>query len=191
MLCREALVRADVSEELIAFIIRVTRIGELGTTLAVTSNRSTLRRISISSRLASQGVTSQKTAFIKEFLFPTLPTDNLQVGVLTLFWKAYSYSIYRIKVKRAYKLCARLDTSHHGPPHAFRDSWGCWKVSYQAPTVRWWSASSLSGVAHTQGFLPVPTGNNAVDWNVACTEATQLAPLYLYIRYWEHRSGRV
>jgi hypothetical protein len=35
--------RTDVSEELIAFIIRVTRIGELGTTLAVTTNRRTLR----------------------------------------------------------------------------------------------------------------------------------------------------
>jgi hypothetical protein len=40
-----ALVRTDVSEELNAFFIRVTRIGELGTRLAVTSNRRTLRRI--------------------------------------------------------------------------------------------------------------------------------------------------
>jgi hypothetical protein len=39
-----ALVRTDVSEELCASIIRVTRIGEIGTTLAVTSNRRTLRR---------------------------------------------------------------------------------------------------------------------------------------------------
>jgi hypothetical protein len=38
MLRRVALVRTDVSEELSASI-RVTRIGELGTTLAVTSNR--------------------------------------------------------------------------------------------------------------------------------------------------------
>jgi hypothetical protein len=38
MLRRLALVRADVSEEPIASIIRVTRIGELGTTLAVTSS---------------------------------------------------------------------------------------------------------------------------------------------------------
>jgi hypothetical protein len=44
MLRRVALVRTDVSEELIASFIRVTRIGELGTTLAVTSNRRTLRR---------------------------------------------------------------------------------------------------------------------------------------------------
>jgi hypothetical protein len=32
------LIRTDVSEERIASIIRVARIGELGTTLAVTSN---------------------------------------------------------------------------------------------------------------------------------------------------------
>jgi hypothetical protein len=44
MLCRVALVITDVSEELSAFFIRVRRIGELGTTLAATSNRRTLRR---------------------------------------------------------------------------------------------------------------------------------------------------
>jgi hypothetical protein len=38
-----ALVRTDVSEELSASIIRVTRIGELGTKLDVTSSRRTLR----------------------------------------------------------------------------------------------------------------------------------------------------
>jgi hypothetical protein len=37
VLRRVALVRIDVSEELSASIIRVTRIGEPGTTLAVTS----------------------------------------------------------------------------------------------------------------------------------------------------------
>jgi hypothetical protein len=42
MLHRVALVRTDVSKELSAFFIRVTRIGELGTTLAVNSNRRTL-----------------------------------------------------------------------------------------------------------------------------------------------------
>jgi hypothetical protein len=41
MLRRVALVRTDVSEERSACFIRVTRIGELGTTLAVTSNRRT------------------------------------------------------------------------------------------------------------------------------------------------------
>jgi hypothetical protein len=43
MLRRVALVRTEVSEELSASIIRATRIGELGTTLGVTSNQRTLR----------------------------------------------------------------------------------------------------------------------------------------------------
>jgi hypothetical protein len=38
MLRRVALVRTDVSEELRACVIRVTRIGELGTTIAITSD---------------------------------------------------------------------------------------------------------------------------------------------------------
>jgi hypothetical protein len=44
VLHRVALVRTDVSQELSASLIRATRIGELGTTLAVTSNRRILRR---------------------------------------------------------------------------------------------------------------------------------------------------
>jgi hypothetical protein len=42
MLRRVAVVRTDVSEELIASIIMVTRINELGTTLVVSNNRSTV-----------------------------------------------------------------------------------------------------------------------------------------------------
>jgi hypothetical protein len=40
MLRRSTLVRTDVSDELSASFIRVTRIGELGTTLAVDSYKS-------------------------------------------------------------------------------------------------------------------------------------------------------
>jgi hypothetical protein len=61
MLRRVALVRTDVSEEPSAAFIMVTRIGELGTTLAVTSNRRTLRRF----LQEPNGVTSQKTPFFK------------------------------------------------------------------------------------------------------------------------------
>jgi hypothetical protein len=42
MLRRVALLRTDISEELSTSFIRVVRIGELGTTLAVNSNRRTL-----------------------------------------------------------------------------------------------------------------------------------------------------
>jgi hypothetical protein len=45
MLRSVALVRTDVSEEPSASFIRVTRIGELGTTIAATSNRRTQRAL--------------------------------------------------------------------------------------------------------------------------------------------------
>jgi hypothetical protein len=47
MVRRVALVRTEVSEERSASIIMVTRIGKLGTRLAVTSNRRTLQRNTI------------------------------------------------------------------------------------------------------------------------------------------------
>jgi hypothetical protein len=54
MLRSVTFVRADVSEELSASFIRVTGIGELGT-LAVTSNRRTLRRNTDSCHLDEGG----------------------------------------------------------------------------------------------------------------------------------------
>jgi hypothetical protein len=61
-----ALVRTNVSEELSTSFIRVTRIGELGTTLHITNNRIRLRR--------NFFVTSQKTPF---FIVPAVKTSNL------------------------------------------------------------------------------------------------------------------
>jgi hypothetical protein len=61
MLRRVALARTDVSEEHIASIIRVKGISELGTTLAVTSNRRTLRRNAILVTLISLLVCCLKT----------------------------------------------------------------------------------------------------------------------------------
>jgi hypothetical protein len=65
MLRREALVKTDVSEEPSASFIRVTRIGELGITLAATSNRRTLRRNVRRFLQESHGVISQKTPLFK------------------------------------------------------------------------------------------------------------------------------
>jgi hypothetical protein len=45
LLRRVTLVRTDVSEELSVSFIRVTKIGELGTTLALTSNRPKLQLV--------------------------------------------------------------------------------------------------------------------------------------------------
>jgi hypothetical protein len=78
MLSRVALVRTDVSEELSASFIRVTRIDELGTTLAATSNGRTLRRNAILVRasvvpsspilvtLTKEALSSSETAVLKE-----------------------------------------------------------------------------------------------------------------------------
>jgi hypothetical protein len=76
MLRRVALVRTDVSEELSASVTRVTRIGELGTALAVTSNRRTLRserrslvELSHKTALDSRSVhTGQTVALLCEFI---------------------------------------------------------------------------------------------------------------------------
>jgi hypothetical protein len=51
MLRRVVLVRTDVSEERSASNIRVTKIGELGTKLEVSTNRSALRRNTINTTL--------------------------------------------------------------------------------------------------------------------------------------------
>jgi hypothetical protein len=60
MLRRLALVRTGDSEQLSAFFIRLTRIGELGTTLAVTSNRRKLRR----NTLMNQALSSYETSVL-------------------------------------------------------------------------------------------------------------------------------
>jgi hypothetical protein len=109
ILRRVTLLRTDVSEELSASFIRVTSIGELGTMLAVTSNRSTLRRnTGFQLQLAlflvhrfllpwwtrhyvppkrrflqePHGVTSQKTGFILFTIVFLIITKILQINNL-------------------------------------------------------------------------------------------------------------
>jgi hypothetical protein len=65
MLRHVALVRTAVSEEHSASFIRVTRIGELGTTLAATSNRRKLRRnISVRLLLVAASVVLSLPTFV-------------------------------------------------------------------------------------------------------------------------------
>jgi hypothetical protein len=79
-----ALVGTDVSEERIPSIIMVTRFGELGATLAVTSNRSAAKK----RRLLNEpnGVTSQRTAFSKELPYSN---ESRKCAIITVMKKEF------------------------------------------------------------------------------------------------------
>jgi hypothetical protein len=75
MLRRADLVRADVLEELSASFIMVTRIGEVGTTLAVTSNRRMLLSSGQKSVQDWGNITSQN---ICKYLLDYMASHNLK-----------------------------------------------------------------------------------------------------------------
>jgi hypothetical protein len=56
MLCHVALVRTNVSEECTATITRVTKIGKLGTVLAVTSNKACCEEMSVLTRATQRNI---------------------------------------------------------------------------------------------------------------------------------------
>jgi hypothetical protein len=70
MLCRVALVRTDISEARNASIIRVERIGELGTTLAITGS-------SILVTLMMEALSSSETSVLTRATWHNLSEDTI------------------------------------------------------------------------------------------------------------------
>jgi hypothetical protein len=101
MLRRVALVGTDVSDELSASFIRVTKIGELGTTLAVTSNLRSLRTCSVASfvpispilvTLMKEAVSSSETSFPTRVTRRNMPEEAIFSGLY-----GYRCSIYLVQ----------------------------------------------------------------------------------------------
>jgi hypothetical protein len=100
---RVALIRTDESEELSAYFIKVTRIGVLGTTLAVTGNRRTLRsvrRLPVTANVVTSSpilvnlmmdtLSSSETSFLTRATRHNIPEDaiiNFTVHIMQSLWK--------------------------------------------------------------------------------------------------------
>jgi hypothetical protein len=155
---RVALVRIEVSEERIASIIRVTRIGELEITLAVTSNRSTLLRTFLSSVLT--GVTRRDIPEDRRenLIFYPLILVVIQTLMCLGWWSNVSW---RQKCNATASLNAGISVSRQ---QSFADA--MLRMAVSSTHFRCVSVATHEGVFNVHNKGPPTCDNPNVIWNV-------------------------
>jgi hypothetical protein len=158
LLRRVALVRTDVSEEPGASFIRVTKIGELGTTHAATSNRRTLRRNTVT--LMKEAPGSSETSVLTRVTRCNNPEDTILHSHLRENLKSYKVTKV-LKYERNWKfISASLSLTvlllvNHSQEGKLTDLYPCYShLMFTAPGIRLSNTTVLSTLQTTDVLLP-------------------------------------